>query len=159
MNSSFKSSIPSADTSTLAHTDAGDAHLRWRAEVNKHLGVRSELIYPDEIRKLCRAQPLDDVRYPILGALYHRPGGRIARHDAVAWGYAVGAARARGRAARRPKCSPSTWRIGKVTEIVTSRGNIRCGIAHASGCGIELRTGEDGRFQAADPYHPAAGLA
>ena len=29
----------------------------------------------------------DDVRYPILGALYHPPGA-IARHDAVAWGYA-----------------------------------------------------------------------
>ncbi len=33
----------------------------------------------------------DDVRYPILGALYHPPGA-IARHDAVAWGYARGAA-------------------------------------------------------------------
>ena len=32
------------------------------------------------------------MRYPILGALYHPPGA-IARHDAVAWGYARGAAR------------------------------------------------------------------
>ena len=29
---------------------------------------------------------------PILAALYHPPGA-IARHDAVAWGYAIGAAR------------------------------------------------------------------
>ena len=34
----------------------------------------------------------DDVRYPILGALYHPPGA-IVRHDAVAWGYAAAAAR------------------------------------------------------------------
>src|SRR4029078_4376870 len=79
----------------LAHTDAAMRTMRWRAEVNKHLGVRSELIYPDEIRKLVPSLNLsDDVRYPILGALYHEPGS-IARHDAVAWGYAIGAA-ARG---------------------------------------------------------------
>src|SRR3954452_2985096 len=80
---------------TLAHTDAAMRTMRWRAEVNKHLGVRSELIYPDDIRKLVPSLNLsDDVRYPILGALYHEPGS-IARHDAVAWGYAIGAA-ARG---------------------------------------------------------------
>src|SRR5690606_2847945 len=38
---------------TLAHTDAALRTGRWRAEVNKHLGVDSELIYPDEIRRLC----------------------------------------------------------------------------------------------------------
>ena len=32
----------------------------------------------------------DDATYPILGALYHPPGG-IIRHDAVVWGFARGA--------------------------------------------------------------------
>ena len=32
----------------------------------------------------------DDAVYPILGALYHPPGG-IIRHDAVVWGFARGA--------------------------------------------------------------------
>jgi sarcosine oxidase subunit beta len=60
--------------------------------VNKQLGVNSELIYPDEIARLCPHPNMSDkVRYPILGALYHPPGS-IARHDAVAWGYAKGAA-------------------------------------------------------------------
>jgi sarcosine oxidase subunit beta len=77
---------------TLAHTDAAMRTSRWRAEVNKHLGVNSELIYPDEIARLCPSLNMsDDVRYPILGALYHPPGS-IARHDAVAWGYAARAA-------------------------------------------------------------------
>jgi sarcosine oxidase subunit beta len=77
---------------TLAHTDAAVRTSRWRAEVNKHLGVDSELIYPDEIAKLCPSLNMsEDVRYPILGALYHPPGS-IARHDAVAWGYAARAA-------------------------------------------------------------------
>src|SRR5687768_5710866 len=34
---------------TLAHTDAAIRTSRWRAEVNKHLNVDSELIGPDEI--------------------------------------------------------------------------------------------------------------
>jgi sarcosine oxidase subunit beta len=77
---------------TLAHTDAAVRTSRWRAEVNKHLGVDSELIFPDDIHRLCPHLDLSDkVRYPILGALYHPPGA-IARHDAVAWGYARGAA-------------------------------------------------------------------
>lgn len=78
---------------TLAHTDAAIRTSRWRAEVNKHLGVDSELIGLGEIRRICPQLNLSEsVRYPILGALYHPPGA-IARHDAVAWGYAAAAAR------------------------------------------------------------------
>jgi sarcosine oxidase, subunit beta len=72
---------------TLAHTDATLRTMRWRAEVNKHLRVRSELVGPDVIRQEC---PYLDFscggHTPVLGALYHPPGA-IARHDAVAWGY------------------------------------------------------------------------
>ena len=72
---------------TLAHTDSAVRTSRWRAEVNKHLGVDSELVFPDEIARICPELNLSaDVRYPVLAALYHPPGA-IARHDAVAWGY------------------------------------------------------------------------
>jgi sarcosine oxidase subunit beta len=78
---------------TLAHTDAAIRTSRWRAEVNKHLSVNSELIGPDEIRRICPQLNLsNEVRYPVLGALYHPPGA-IVRHDAVAWGYAAAASR------------------------------------------------------------------
>ena len=40
---------------TLAHTDAAIRTSRWRAEVNKHLGVESELIGPGEIRRFVRS--------------------------------------------------------------------------------------------------------
>jgi sarcosine oxidase subunit beta len=77
---------------TLAHTDAAIRTSRWRAEVNRHLGVDSRLIFPDEIARIEPTLNLSrDVRYPILGALFHPPGA-IARHDAVAWGYAIRAA-------------------------------------------------------------------
>jgi len=77
---------------TLAHNDSSLRTMRWRAEVNKVEGVDSEVIDPAEVKRLA---PLLDVsreaRYPILGALWHPPGG-IIRHDAVVWGYARGAA-------------------------------------------------------------------
>ena len=73
---------------TLAHNDGALRTMRWRAEVNKSQGIDSEVIDPANIKRLV---PSIDVsattRYPILGALYHPPGG-IIRHDAVVWGYA-----------------------------------------------------------------------
>ena len=76
---------------TLAHTDGALRTMHWRAEVNKLQKIDSTVITPEEIKKL--APSLDtstEPRYPILGALYHPPGGTI-RHDAVVWGYARGA--------------------------------------------------------------------
>jgi sarcosine oxidase, subunit beta len=73
---------------TLAHTDSSLRTMRWRAEVNKAQGVDSEVIAPAEVKRL--APPVDvspAARYPVLGALWHPPGG-IIRHDAVVWGYA-----------------------------------------------------------------------
>lgn len=78
---------------TLAHNDTSLRTMAWRAEVNKVQGVDSRVIGPDEIKKL--VPPMDvspRTRYPILGALYHPPGG-IIRHDAVVWGYARAADR------------------------------------------------------------------
>ena len=37
---------------TLAHTDSSLRTMRWRAEVNKLEGVRSEVIDPQEIKRL-----------------------------------------------------------------------------------------------------------
>lgn len=107
---------------TLAHTDAAVRTARWRAEVNKHLGVASELIWPDRISKLCPQLNLSsDVRWPILAALYHPPGA-IARHDAVAWGYA------RGAAARGVEIHQHT----QVTDIRT-QGDVVCGVQTTRG--------------------------
>jgi sarcosine oxidase subunit beta len=76
---------------TLAHNDGALRTMRWRAEINKLEGVDSEVIGPGEVGELV---PFVDIsrcaRFPVLGALYHPPGG-IIRHDAVVWGYARGA--------------------------------------------------------------------
>jgi sarcosine oxidase subunit beta len=76
---------------TLAHTDAQMRTMRWRDEVSRHFGIASDLVEVDELKRLV---PYMDVsrqaRFPVQGALVHHPGS-IARHDAVAWGYASGA--------------------------------------------------------------------
>ena len=114
---------------TLAHTHAALRTARWRAEVNKHLGIASELVSPCDITRLCPQLDLDqDKHLPVLGALYHPPGA-IARHDAVAWGYA------RGAAARGVEIHTHTEVTGfqvennRVVSVETTRGRINCGKA------------------------------
>jgi sarcosine oxidase, subunit beta len=74
---------------TLAHSDRSMVVQTERAEVNKLLGIDSRVVDAAEVKKLCPEINIstEGVTWPILGALYHPPGG-IIRHDAVVWGYA-----------------------------------------------------------------------
>ncbi|MFQ5783479.1 MAG: FAD-dependent oxidoreductase [Alphaproteobacteria bacterium] len=114
---------------TLAHTDAALRTMRWRAEVNKHLGVESELVLRDELRRMVpQLNYSEDVRYPILGALYHAPGA-IARHDAVAWGYGGVASRLGVDIHQQTEVLGIEQQNGRVTGVVTDRGTVKCGKA------------------------------
>jgi sarcosine oxidase subunit beta len=109
---------------TLAHSDRAMITMTERAEVNQLLGIESRLIYPDEIARLCPEMDLSqDVTWPVMGALYHPPGG-IIRHDAVVWGYARGADR-RG-VELHPNTEVTAIRRdnGRVTGVETTRGAI-----------------------------------
>ncbi len=121
---------------TLAHTDAALRTARWRAEVNQHLGVDSSLVYADDIARLCPQLNLrDDVRYPVLGALYHPPGS-IARHDAVAWGYAQRAAELGVEIHTHTEVTGLKIENNRVTGVETSRGDIACGKAMQAVAGM-----------------------
>ncbi len=112
---------------TLAHTDAALRTMRWRAEVNKHLGVESEVVDLDGLARLCPPLNLDrGERFPVLGALHHKPGA-IARHDAVAWGYAIAAARRGVEIHQRTEVTGILTDKGRVTGVETTRGRIACG--------------------------------
>jgi sarcosine oxidase subunit beta len=112
---------------TLAHTDAAMRTARWRAEVNKHMGVSSEVIDADEVRRICPVMNVtDDVRYPILGALYHPPGA-IARHDAVAWGYAKEAMRRGVEVHTQTDVKKILVENGRAIGVETNRGTIHAG--------------------------------
>ena len=76
---------------TLAHGDRAAFVMADRAEVNRLMGIDSRFIGPEEVKRLAPAMDVSpDATYPIVGALYHPPGG-IIRHDAVVWGFARGA--------------------------------------------------------------------
>ena len=111
---------------TLAHTDAAMRTSRWRAEVNKHLGVNSELIYVDEVKRLCPSMNVSEhARYPVLGALYHPPGA-IARHDAVAWGYARGAMMRGVEIHTQTEVTGIITENGRLKGVETTRGTVYC---------------------------------
>ncbi len=109
---------------TLAHNDATLRTSRWRAEVNKLNGVDSEVIGPQEIKELAPYLNVSqEVRYPILGALYHAPGG-IARHDAVVWGFARGADALGVQIHQDTEVRGIETSAGRVHGVVTSRGPV-----------------------------------
>lgn len=111
---------------TFAHSDPEMRICRLRAEVNKHCGVASELIGPEEIRRVCPVIDPDLPRgAPILGALYHLPGA-IARHDAVAWAYAAAAARLGVELHPQTTVTGIAVESGRITGVETTRGRISC---------------------------------
>ncbi|HTB39102.1 MAG TPA: sarcosine oxidase subunit beta family protein [Reyranella sp.] len=111
----------------LAHSDAQrDAAMR-RGNAMRLNGIDAEWLGLDRVR---REVPLldcsDQQRYPIVGGLMQRRGG-IARHDAVAWGYARGAD-ARGVDILQ-NCEVTGFRVerGRVLGVETNRGYIGAG--------------------------------
>ena len=112
---------------TLAHTDASLRTMRWRAEVNKHMGVDSEVITPEEIKKICPYIDLDcGGDAPIAGALFHPPGA-VIRHDAVAWGYAKEADKRGVEIHQQTKVTGIRTSGSKVIGVETDKGFIETG--------------------------------
>ena len=121
---------------TLAHSDAAMRTSRWRAEVNKHLGVDSEVVDREELSRLVPLLNMsDEVRHPVLGALYHPPGA-LARHDAVAWGYAGRAQELGVEIHQETEVTGIKIENGRVTGLETSRGPIACGKAMQAVAGL-----------------------
>ena len=142
---------------TLAHTDSAVRTMRWRAEVNKHLGVDSELVGPEFIKRAC---PQIDItcggHAPILGALYHAPGA-IARHDAVAWGYGRGADRRGVEIHQQTEVTGIDVQGGKVAGVRTSRGHHLDAEGAVRGGGLHAARARHGRASHADLHPSAAG--
>jgi sarcosine oxidase, subunit beta len=112
---------------TLAHTDRALFVMANRAEVNRLQGIDSRLIGPDEVKELAPTMYVGpDATHPIMGALYHPPGG-IIRHDAVVWGLA------RGADAGGAEIHPYTEVTGlkrsgdRITAVETNRGTVEAG--------------------------------
>jgi sarcosine oxidase subunit beta len=122
----------------LAHTLADVREGVRRVNANQLNGIDAEWLEPEAVKRFCPILNIDKTaRYPVLGATLQRRGG-VARHDAVAWGYAR-AADARG-VDIVENCEVTAIRTagGRVSEVETTRGTILadkvaiCAAGHSS---------------------------
>jgi sarcosine oxidase, subunit beta len=108
----------------LAHTLGDVREGVRRVNANRLNGIDAEWLEPQAVKEFCPILSVDrGARYPVLGATLQRRGG-VARHDAVAWGYAR-AADARG-VDIVENCEVTAIRTAgaRVGEIETNRGTI-----------------------------------
>jgi len=115
----------------LAHNLHDIREGRRRVYANQLCGIDAEWLSPAEVKAFCpilNTSPA--IRYPVLGSTLQRRAG-VARHDAVAWGYAR-AADARGVDVIE-NCEVTGFRIeqGRVMGVETTKGFIG---ARAVGC-------------------------
>jgi len=72
----------------LAHTPGEVREAVRRVHANRLNGVDAEWLDAKQVKDFCPIVNISpEVRYPVLGATLQRRAG-VARHDAVAWGYA-----------------------------------------------------------------------
>ena len=100
--------------------------LARRGNAMRLAGIDAELMDVAALERFCpELQPRRRRRFPILGALVQRRGGTV-RHDAVAWGYARAASRARRRHHRGLRSDGGARPRGNsATGVETSRGFVR----------------------------------
>ena len=123
----------------LAHNEHDLKEMSRRVNAIRLNGIDSEILSPKQIKDMIPAINIaQDVRYPILGASVQRRGG-VARHDAVAWGFAR-AADARGVDIIQNCEVTGILRKGaRVSGVETTRGTIlakKVGVVVAGHCGV-----------------------
>jgi sarcosine oxidase subunit beta len=75
----------------LAHNVHDVQSLKRHVYANRLSGIDNEWLTAEQAKAFCPPLNISSkMRYPVVGAALQRRGG-VARHDAVAWGYARGA--------------------------------------------------------------------
>ena len=108
----------------LGHNLQDMRDIERRVSANRLNGIDAEVVSAEQIKK---AVPLIDTspqtRYPILGASLQRRAG-VARHDAVAWGFARAADALGVDVIEQCEVTGIIRADGKATGVETSRGTI-----------------------------------
>lgn len=109
----------------LLHSEDDISGARKAVSIANFCGIQSEILDRRQTRELVPELNIsDDINYPIMGAMYHAPGGTL-RHDGVTWGLAKGAAKQGVHIHQLTEVTDIGCQKGKVTGVITSQGNIR----------------------------------
>jgi sarcosine oxidase subunit beta len=112
----------------IAHSEMGMRTERARCLMNQAMDVETELLTPDDVKRLVPQIDLSGGgRYPVFGASHHVPAA-TARHDRVAWAFASGAT-SRGVHVIQHRPVTGLLRDGdRVVGVQTQGGPIRAGV-------------------------------
>ena len=109
----------------LGHSLQDMRDIYRRSNANRLNGIDSEILSPAEIKAMVPAMNVsENARYPVLGASFQARGG-VARHDAVAWGFARAADEHGVDIIQNCEVSGIFKENGAVTGVETNRGVIR----------------------------------
>ena len=112
----------------IAHSEMGMRTERARCLMNQAMGVETELLTPDDVKRLVPQIDLSGGgRYAVFGASHHVPAA-TARHDRVAWAFASGAT-SRGVHVVQQRRVTGLLRDGeRVVGVQTTDGPIQAGV-------------------------------
>ena len=108
----------------LAHNEHDIKEIKRRVSANNLNGIDSLWLSKEEIKKKVPIMNTDNLRYPVLGASY-QPRGGTARHDAVAWGFAMRADEMGVDIIQNCEAHQIKTKNGKIEGVETSKGFIR----------------------------------
>jgi sarcosine oxidase subunit beta len=111
----------------LAHAEADIREGQRRVNANRLQGIDAEWLDAAAAKRFCPILNISpEARYPVLGATLQRRGG-VARHDAVAWGYARAADALGVDIVENCEVTAIRTERGQVVGVDTSRGTITAG--------------------------------
>lgn len=122
----------------LAHSLSDMREVQRRVTANVLNGIDAQILTPAEIREKVPFMKIDNTRYPVLGASY-QPRAGVARHDAVAWGYARACDALGIDIIQHCEVTGFEREGDQVVGVETTRGNIKAnkiGIAAAGHSGV-----------------------
>jgi sarcosine oxidase subunit beta len=110
---------------STAHDDAQIDALHRRGNIMRLAGIDAEWLTREELmRRVPQLNYAADARFPILGAL-SQPRSGVARHDAVAWGYARAADALGVDIIQGCNVEDIEVEDGRAVAVATSRGAVR----------------------------------
>ncbi len=107
----------------LGHTLQDMRDIERRVTANRLNGVDAQVLSPQQIQSMLPYINLN-TRYPVLGASY-QPRAGVARHDAVAWGFARAADALGVDIIQNCEVQGFTQNSGGISGIQTNRGLIK----------------------------------